>query len=454
MDKMSVKNANLRDFIESLLSESMSSVRKANNCDYDKAKLVLSDLIMVAASGTILDDDARAFAKKMINEQRQATILGLWKKTSLLNSMMANAFSAHSLELDDWMPYGFFHASATIIPPLLAYGEIYSYTLEEVIDSVFFGYEVGARLGGFLGRQHFRYWHPTSTVGGVASASSLAYLASDGSLDEVEKAFTLSLGYSSGIWKVIMSDVYLKPFSTVHAVFLAYLSNESREVIKKPSSDFFSSDKTLCKLLNGECNYEKALNVPWRLAIEKTSIKLYPIARNIQTVVQACSKIKQNVKPNEIESVTVEVFEEAYQVADIENPQSIDEAKFSLKFVASLSFVDEVNGIRSISAGLRNPLVRELEKKIEVKTREDFSLLYPSKQPVRVIVKTKRGETIEVYEDEPIGDISSRNIEAIINKKAEMLSKDTGDLRLLAIPNAIKNIKLNESIGSVLEKLL
>jgi 2-methylcitrate dehydratase len=225
-------------------------------------------------------------------------------------------------------------------------------------------------------------------------------------------------------------------------------------VIKKPSSDFFSSDKTLCKLLNGECNYEKALNVPWRLAIEKTSIKLYPIARNIQTVVQACSKIKQNVKPNEIESVTVEVFEEAYQVADIENPQSIDEAKFSLKFVASLSLVDEVNGIRSISAGLRNPLVRELEKKIEIKTREDFSLLYPSKQPVRVIVKTKRGETIEVYEDEPIGDISSRNIEAIINKKAEMLSKDTGDLRLLAIPNAIKNIKLNESIGSVLEKLL
>lgn len=447
-------NNNLKNFIETLLTESISSVKKANNGDYDKAKLILSDLIMVAASGTILDDDARTFAKKMINGQKQSTILGLWKKTGLLNSIMANAFSAHSLELDDWVPYGFFHASATIIPPLLAYGEIYSYTLEEVIDSIFFGYEVGARLGGFLGRQHFRYWHPTSTVGGVASASALAYLTSDGSLDEVEKAFTLSLGYASGLWKVIMSDVYLKPFSAVHAVFLAYLSNESREVVKKPSSDFFTSDRVLCKLLNGECNYEKAVNVPWRLAIEKTTIKLYPVARNIQTVVQACSKAKQYVKANEIESVTIEIFEEAYQVADIENPQSIDEAKFSLKFVASLSLVDEINGIRSMNTGLKNPFVRELEKKIEVKVREDFSLLYPYKQPVRITVKTRDGKTFEVYEDEPIGDISSHNINVIINKKAEMLSNDTGDLRLLVIPKAIRNIKLNESVGDVLEKLI
>lgn len=441
-------------FIETLLAESLSFIKRANNDDYDKAKLILSDYVMVAASGTILDDDAKAFARKMVAEQRQATVLGLWKKTSISNALMANAFSGHSLELDDWLSYGFFHASSTIIPPLIAYGEHYSYSLEEVIDSILFGYEVGARLGAFLGRQHFRYWHPTSTVGGAASASALAFLSSEGSLEEVEKAIAMSLAYSSGIWKVIMSDIYLKPFSAVHAAFIAYLSNESRDLIKKPSTDFFSNDKTMCRLLNGECSYEKALNVPWRLAIEGTSIKLYPVARNIQTIVQVCSKVRGAVSHDEIESVTIETFEEAYQVADLENPQTVDEAKYSLKFIASLSLVEELNGIRSIIAGLRNPLVRQLEKKVEVRTREDFSLLYPIKQPVKITVKTKGGKTLEAYEDEPVGRISSSATEQMINKKAEMLSKETGDLRLLIVPKAIKNIKLNESIGDVLEKLL
>lgn len=442
-----------KKFVETLIEDSMTAIGKANSSHYEKAKLLLSDFLMVAASGTILDDDARTFAKKLVGEPRQSTILGLWKKSSLLNAMMANAYSSHSLELDDWHSYGIFHASSTIVPPLLAFGELYSYTLEEIIESIMFGYEIGARIGGFLGRSHFKFWHPTSTVGGIASGSALAFLTSNASVEEIEKVFTLALAYAGGLWKVIMSDVYMKPFSSVHAVFLAYISNQGKEVVKRPSRDFLLDEKTICKALSGECNMEKATKVPWKLAIEMSSIKLYPVARNIQTVVQACDKIRQLIKHEEIDGVTLEVFEEAYQVADIENPQTLDEARYSLKFITSLSLLYEINGIKSILSGLSNVKVRDLEKKIDVVTRADFSLLYPAKQPVKITVRTKDGGKIEVYEDEPIGSLSSDNIHYFIDKKAEMLSKETGDLRIIVIPKAIRNIKLNESVGEVLEKL-
>jgi len=443
-----------RGFLETVIEESVETVRKASTKDFDKVKLILTDFILVASSGPILDEDARLFARKMLNEHRQATVLGLWKKSSLLNAIMANAFSAHSLELDDWLSVGFFHASATIVPPLLAHGEVYSHTLEEVAEAVMFGYEVGARIGSFFGKQHFRAWHPTSTIGGIASASSLAYLKHDGSVEDIEKVAAFSLGYASGIWKVIMSDVYLKPFSAVHAAFLAHISNESIDVIKKPAGELLSRDGAICRLLNAECSYERALNVPWRLAIEETSIKLYPVARNIQTAIQACDKIRPLLSGKEIEKVKIEIYEEAYQVADLENPQTVDEAKFSLKFAVSLSLLEEINGLKSLATGLRNPRVRELEKRVEVRTREDFSLMYPLKQPVRVEVTTKGGETFEAYEDEPIGSISSNSSQRLVERKAKMLSNDTGDLRLLVIPRVIMGASLNETIGSFLEKLL
>lgn len=441
------------NFLRAVIEDSMDRVKRAKSGHCYRAKLVFVDFIITAASGPLLDEKAREFSHKMAaGEGKRATILGLWRRTGLLNAMMANAFSSHATELDDWLPSGFFHAASTVIPPLLAFSEDLSFTLEDLVEAIMFGYEVGARIGSLLGRSHFRVWHPTSTVGGAASASALAYMLSDGNPEEVGKALAISLGYAGGLWKVIMSDVFLKPASAVHAVMLAYLSNEMRRAVRPPLPRSLPQE-SICKALHGECNVSRALNPPWGLAIEEVSLKLYPVARNIQTVVQACERLCGRIDANRIEKVVVETFYEAYQVADIENPESVDEARYSLKFIASLALLRGLNGLSSIKLGLRDPLVRSLEKKVEVVVREDFSMLYPHKQPVKVSVHHSKGSPIEVYEDEPLGKVSGPSAEEVVCKKARMLATETGDTRLAVIPDFVRRLSMQESVRGVMEHL-
>lgn len=90
---------------------------------------------------------------------------------------LANGTAAHVLELDDNFYPALTHASAAILPALLALGDVVDTSGADLLDAYVVGLELHALLGRGVNRSHyFAGWHPTATVGCIGTAGACARL--------------------------------------------------------------------------------------------------------------------------------------------------------------------------------------------------------------------------------------------------------------------------------------
>lgn len=435
--------------VDRIVDESLNTVKRAGRKEYERTRTLILDILSLSASGYILDPKPRELCKTVGDEHGNSTILGKWSKTSPLSASVINAFSAHVLELDDWLAPGLVHAGASIIPTIIAVAEKNGATLEEAMESIMLGYEVAGRVGILLGKKHYRYWHTTSTAGGVGVAAAVSYLLRH-EADPISKAVSTAAAYAAGLWGIIGREVSVKPLSTSHAAFVGLVASGLESFVPQWNKNVFESERGVCRVMSGECNIEKALTPPWDIAVNKVSHKLYPASRNAQTVIQVALRASEKVKASEIREIELEVFEEAYQVADIVGPLTVDEAKFSLTFLTSLSLTRGWHSIYDLKRGLRDPLVRELERKVKIRIRPDFTAMYPERQPVLLRIKTKDNNIIEIYEEIPIGDPQHPLTRETIIRKAYTLADEAGDARIKLLANRILEAKFTDAVGDIL----
>ncbi len=435
--------------IEGVVQESIELVKKAGYNEYMKALYSFMDTVAVAAAGYRLDDRIKMLIKNIGGlSGGKFTVLGEWRTgTDLMKALTINSFSAHTLELDDWLGEGFIHVGSTIVPTSISISQELDLSLEEALEALIFGYEIAGRMGAFLGRKHYRLWHTTATVGGMAAAAVIAWLKGF-SEEKIVNSIVTAGSYASGILPIISKNVGIKPISTSHGAVIGLLSTSIQQCITHPKNDYSNIEKILCKAFKGSCEKRKALNPSWDYAINKVGYKVFPSCRNSHTAIQTALKLREKVNPREIARIEVEIFEEAYQVADIIHPVNIDEAKFSLTFLIAASLVKGWPGFEEIEQALKDPLVYELEEKTTIRVREDFTEAFPNKQPVRIIITLKNGEKIEDREDTPLGDPTHPLSERNLFKKAMILSAYAGDEKLAEIINILikknLNIKINE----------
>ena len=432
-----------------IIEESIALLSKAGSKEFRKARLHLIDIVSVAAAGYRIDSKP-SYLYHSLGECSvgTSTIMGLWKKATVLQAALVNSFSAHVLELDDWLPEGFAHVGASIIPCVIATGESLGCSLEEALEAIILGYEVAGRIGWFLGRRHYRRWHTTSTAGGIASAVAVGYLRGL-EVEGLIKAAATASAYASGIWGIIGREVAVKPLSAMHAAFLGITSPTLTDYISETVDDALDSERGLCNVMDAECK-EDSLNPSWSFAINRAGHKIFPACRNSHTVIQASISLHGKVEPDDIKKIVIEVFEEAYQVADIRFPLTVEEAKFSLSYLASIGLLWGWVGLSELKRGLRDPRIRRLESMTEIRVREDFTEEYPVKQPARVVVELRNGDVLEAYEDTPIGDSSHPLSEENLLRKAVALSRDAQDPRLRNVIEEIKNASLHTSITDML----
>ncbi|HET9024908.1 MAG TPA: MmgE/PrpD family protein, partial [Burkholderiaceae bacterium] len=67
-----------------------------------------------------------------------------------------NAASSHFAEQDDVHNGSVFHPGAVVIPPALAVAQALGASGSDLVTAIVAGYEVGIRVGEFLGRSHYR----------------------------------------------------------------------------------------------------------------------------------------------------------------------------------------------------------------------------------------------------------------------------------------------------------
>ncbi|WP_266034748.1 MmgE/PrpD family protein [Brucella intermedia] len=90
---------------------------------------------------------------------------------------LVNGTAAHVLEIDDNYYPALTHASAILVPALLALADEIGACGRDFIDAYSVGLELHALLGRGVNRSHyFAGWHPTATIGCIGTAGACARL--------------------------------------------------------------------------------------------------------------------------------------------------------------------------------------------------------------------------------------------------------------------------------------
>ncbi|NGM22186.1 MmgE/PrpD family protein [Roseomonas stagni] len=107
---------------------------------------------------------------------------------------LVNGAAAHVLDYDDTFAPLNGHATAVLVPAILALGEERASTGPDLLDALVVGLEVMACVGRGVNPKHYALgWHATSTIGAIGAAGACARLLK---LSASEARDSLSLGVS------------------------------------------------------------------------------------------------------------------------------------------------------------------------------------------------------------------------------------------------------------------
>ena len=85
------------------------------------------------------------------------------------------------------------------------------------------GYEVGIRVGEFLGRSHYKVFHTTGTAGTIAAAATVGRLLKLNPAQMLH-AFGSAGTQSAGLWEFLRDAADSKQLHTAHAASTGLMS--------------------------------------------------------------------------------------------------------------------------------------------------------------------------------------------------------------------------------------
>ncbi len=122
-----------------------------------------------------------------------------------------------------------FHPGSVVFPPALAVAQATGASGRDLLTAAVAGYEVGIRVGEFLGRSHYKVFHTTGTAGTVAAAAATGRLLNL-SAEAMLHAFGSAGTQAAGLWEFLRDAADSKQLHTAKAsadgLAAAYLARD------------------------------------------------------------------------------------------------------------------------------------------------------------------------------------------------------------------------------------
>jgi 2-methylcitrate dehydratase PrpD len=152
------------------------------------------DVISVIVPGTIEPVTGRVFAAVKDWGSGPATAFGLDASLSAPWAALVNGTAAHALDFDDNFDPAKAHATAVLVPAILALAEQQRASGAACIDAYVAGLQILGRAGQGVNPAHRnRGWHATATMGAIGAAAACARLLR---LSAQQSAYALSVSTS------------------------------------------------------------------------------------------------------------------------------------------------------------------------------------------------------------------------------------------------------------------
>lgn len=366
-----------------------------------------------------------AFVESMGPQCGPSEILIHRRTSSPLLAAMANAAASHVAEQDDVHNGSVFHPATVVFPPALAVAQAIGASGRDLLTASVAGYEVGIRVGEFLGRSHYKVFHTTGTAGTLAAAAAVGHL-----LKLTPEQMLHALGsagtQSAGLWEFLRDAADSKQLHTAHAagagLTAAYLAQQgftgARRILEGPQglAAGMSSDADVSRLTDG-------LGTRWALA--ETSFKFHASCRHTHPAADALQQVLQQhrLKAADVRRVTALVHQGAIDVlGPVTDPETVHQSKFSMGTVLGLVAVLGRAGLTEFDASFKAGEVVRFHDKVVMALDPEVDAAYPARWIGKVQVETMDGRVLHGRVDEPKGDPGNTLSRAELEDKALRLA--------------------------------
>lgn len=367
-----------------------------------------------------------AYAAQMGPATGPSEVLTSRAGTSPFFAAMVNAAASHYIEQDDVHNGSVFHPAAVVFPAALAVAQALGASGRDLLLASVAGYEVGIRVGEFLGRSHYRIFHTTGTAGTLAAAAAAGRLLGL-SPTQMLHAFGSAGTQSAGLWEFLRDAAHSKQLHTAHAagagVTAAYLAQQgftgARRILEgaQGMAAGMSSDADPSRLTD-------RLGQRWTLA--ETSFKYHASCRHTHPAADALQQVllREKLDASQVESVTAHVHQGAIDVLGaVDVPQTVHQAKFSMGTVLGLIAAHGRAGVTEFEAALGDAAVSGFRPRVTMALDAEVDGAYPARWIGKVTVRTRDGRDLHGRVDEPKGDPGNTLNRAEIEDKAIRLAE-------------------------------
>lgn len=378
------------------------------------------------------------------------------RRTSPVFAAMVNAAAAHVVEQDDVHNGSVFHPAAVVFPPVLAVAQALGRSGRDLLVAAVAGYEVGIRVGEFLGRSHYKIFHTTGTAGTLAAAAAtgrLLGLSPAAMLDAFGSAGT----QAAGLWEFLRDAADSKQLHTARAaangIAAAYLAQEgftgARHILEGPQgmAAGMSSDADPARLTD-------RLGTRWALA--ETSFKFHASCRHTHPAADALQQVLREHKlaEGDIERVVAHVHQGAIDVlGPVVDPRTVHQSKFSMGTVLGLIARQGRAGLPEFDAALDDPAVADFRGRVTMELDPEVDGAYPQRWIGKVTVHTRDGRVLHGRVDEPKGDPGNTLSRGEIEAKTLSLGRYADaatEAELRGLIGAIWDLERADKVGALL----
>ena len=368
-------------------------------------------------------------AKLMGPPEGRSEILISRRRSTPLFAAMVNAAASHFAEQDDVHNGSVFHPAAVVFPPALAVAQALGRSGRELLAASVVGYEVGIRVGEFLGRSHYRTFHTTGTAGTLAAAAAAGHLLRLPP-ERMLHAFGSAGTQAAGLWEFLRDAADSKQLHTAHAaangLMSAYLADEgltgARRILEGPQglAAGMSTDADPDRLVD-------RLGERWALA--ETSFKFHASCRHTHPAADALQQVMHahDLRAGQIRRITAHVHQGAIDVlGPVVDPQTVHHAKFSMGTVLGLIACRGAAGLGEFEKDYLDADVVAVRERVTMELDAEVDAAYPNRWIGKVTVETHDGRTLCGRVDEPKGDPGNSLDRTEIEAKALRLAAFSG----------------------------
>jgi 2-methylcitrate dehydratase PrpD len=410
----------------------------------------------VAGKGAAPVEAITHFVEQMGASSGPSEILIHRSSSSPYLAAMSNAAASHVVEQDDLHNSSVFHPATVVFSPALACAQALGRSGTEFLTAAIAGYEVGIRVGEFLGRSHYKTFHTTGTAGSLASAAAVGHLLKL-SPEQMLHAFGSAGTQSAGLWEFLRDAADSKQLHTAHAAGTGLMSAYLAQAGFTGAQHILEGKQGLAAGMSSDADPNCLIDrLGERWASAETSFKYHASCRHIHPAADALLHVMQahRIEPSAIDRIVAHVHQGAIDVlGPVTHPTTVHQSKFSMGTVLAIIAHHQFAGLDEFAQHFNDPTICALRDRVTMELDPEIDAAYPKRWIGRVTVLLKDGRRLDGRVDEPKGDPGNTLSRTEITDKALRLAAFSGGAtpaEMRAAIDALWNIRNQTKLGFLL----